>query len=110
MNQQTHLYRSISLENSIKQLKHCLALAIREIKQSATCPVFYFTYSTRGNALTNTYTLYLYILLVINCLYILECSKSLRPFHVYLDPFHVYLDPFHVYKFTCVLIDLNNKQ
>ena len=47
---------------------------------------------------------------VINYLYILEYSKSLRPFHVYLDPFHVYLDPFYVYKFTCVLIGLNNKQ
>ena len=48
-------------------------------------------------------------------MYILECSKSLRPFscllrpfYVYLEPFHVYLDPFHVYKFTCVLIGLNN--
>ena len=75
MNQQTHLYRSVSLENSIKQLKHCLALAIREIKHlacaldankalgfascfisiSAARLVLYFTYSTRGNALTNTY-------------------------------------------------------
>ena len=75
MNQRTHLYRSVSLENSIKQLKYCLALAIREIKYSA-CGLddnkalgfassfisistvrlmLYFTYSTRGNALTNTY-------------------------------------------------------
>ena len=76
MNQRTHLYRSISLENSIKQLKHCLALTIREIKHSAcvldankaqgfaSCfitisaarLVLYFTYSTRSNALTNTYS------------------------------------------------------
>ena len=47
---------------------------------------------------------------VINYLYILECSKSLRPFSCLLRSFHVYLDPFHVYKFTCVLIGLNNKQ
>ena len=68
--------------NSIKQLKHCLALAIREIKNlacsldankalgfalcfisiSATRLVLYFTYSTRGNALT-----YIYIYI---CMYI----------------------------------------
>ena len=40
---------------------------------------------------------------VINYLYILECSKSLKPFSCLLRPFHVY-------KFTCVLIGLNNKQ
>ena len=76
MNQRTHLYRSVSLENSIKQLKHCLALAIREIKHLACSLdankaidfalcfisilaarlVLYFTYSTRGNALTYTHS------------------------------------------------------
>ena len=75
MNQLARLYRSASLGNSINHLKHCLARAIREIKHSArgldsnkalgfaSCfisisaarPVLYFTYSTRGNALTYTY-------------------------------------------------------
>ena len=60
MNQRTHFYRSVSLENSIKQLKHCLALAIREIKHEARGRDVNkargeFTYSIRGNALTNTY-------------------------------------------------------
>ena len=70
MNQRARfISKRYSLENSIKQLKHCLARAIREIKHSA-CGldtnghsaarlVLYFTYiytpcSTRGNALTNT--------------------------------------------------------
>ena len=72
-----HCLAIVLLENSIKQLKHCLAHAIREIKHltcgldankaldfascfisiSATRLVLYFTYSTRGNALTNTYIL-----------------------------------------------------
>ena len=34
-NQQVSLYRSVSLENSVKQLKHYLTRAIREIKHSA---------------------------------------------------------------------------
>ena len=41
--------------NPLKQLKHGLALAIRKIKHSAARLVLYFTYSTRGHALTNTY-------------------------------------------------------
>ena len=46
----------------MKQLKHCLAFAIREIKHSATRLMFYFTYSTRGNALTYTHThIYVYV-------------------------------------------------
>ena len=72
--QLSRLYRSVSLGNSINHLKHCLARAIREIKHSArgldankalgfaSCfisisaarLVLYFTYSTRGNALTYT--------------------------------------------------------
>jgi len=75
LNQWAYLYWSVCLENSIQQLKHCLAPAIHEIKHSAYdldvnqalgCAsyfisifavhlVLYFTYSTRGNALTNTY-------------------------------------------------------
>ena len=47
---------------------------------------------------------------VIKYLYILECSKSLRPFSCLLRPFSCLLRSFHVYKFTYVLIGLNNKQ
>ena len=66
MNQRIHFYQSVSLENSIKQLEHRLALAIREIKNSACGLVLYFMYSTRGNALTYTYIyihthIYIYI-------------------------------------------------
>ena len=69
--------------NSIKQLKHCLALTIREIKQltlphtslvyqpRTSCFILYFMhstrgfmYSTRGNALTNIY-IYIYIYIYI---------------------------------------------
>ena len=35
MSQLAHLYRSVSLGNSINHLKHCLARAICEIKHSA---------------------------------------------------------------------------
>ena len=35
MNQQARLYCSVSLENSVKQLKYCLARATREVKHSA---------------------------------------------------------------------------
>ena len=46
-----------SCVSSLRQLKNGLALAICKIKRLSTCLVRYFTYSTRGHALTNTYCL-----------------------------------------------------